>query len=211
MQAILGLCPRSILFKGGTSVADGRSTEIIEQYLKDSCPEEEIQNLDLLLRNLPMDPVFRFDKISLFQNDKPLGLIVESGKDLKVCLAYTVFERTSGLRVYLDLCNEQDMLIFRTFHDEIGNGIPVMEAGSYVSTAVIPANLLGPLIYQLRIRSGIFNVRSCTPASGIRIPFKVVLTGSYNSAYLSDTFRGQLALAIDWNTVRSDSIVLQTF
>ncbi len=120
----------------------------------------------------------------------------------EVIVCYQVFKTTKGLRVYFDFRDDQDTLLFRSFHDDDSDTIPDVEAGKYVSKAIIPANLLGPLKYVLQIRAGIHNVRSCLPPSGIPIPIHVVMTGQYNRGYLNDTFRGKLGLSLDWNTER---------
>jgi lipopolysaccharide transport system ATP-binding protein len=202
MQAISQLCNRAILLCSGKMACDDSSDRVIGEYLKGGISVDNLQNLQELIKQLPSDPVFKLESIKLTQEGKLVGEVIENGKPLEVEVSYHVFERTTGLRVYFDLCDDQDLLLFRTFHDEASNGMPVVEAGNYVSKAVIPANLLGPVCYELRIRAGIFNVRSCTPETGIRIPLQIEMTSCYNKAYLSDTFRGKLALAIDWETKR---------
>jgi lipopolysaccharide transport system ATP-binding protein len=198
MQAIRQLCDSAVMLQGGEVVLIGQSAAVIERYLKDAFKNDDSQNLEEVIRNLPPDPTFRLDGISLKQNGQTTGSCVESAKPLEVEIKYSVFSRTAGLRVYFDLCDDQDTLLFRSFHDEDSDGIPVTLPGKYMSRATIPENLLGPMKYELRVRCGIFNVRSCLPASGIIFPFTVEQTGDYNRAYLGDTFRGKFALAIKW-------------
>lgn len=202
MQAIRQLCNRAILLSAGCKVNDGVPARVIEDYLQGVQNATAGMSIDDIIESLPPDPAFRLEKIELRQNAKPVGDLVESGKPLEVEIGYQVLEPTKGLRVYFDLCDDQDTLIFRTFHDEDSDGIPTVEAGRYVSRGTIPANLLGPLRYELRVRTGIFNVRGCLPPSGVCIPIHVEMTGRYNRAYLGDTFRGRLGLAIDWVTER---------
>ena len=200
MQAIRQLCNRAILISSGKIVMDDESSKAIEHYLQDGNIAENTKSIEEIILNLPPDPVFKLEGIALTQNGKPVGQVVENGKPLEIEIRYRVFEKTTGLRVYFDLLDNQDMLLFRSFHDEDSDGIPIIEPGHYVSKAEIPADILGPVIYVLKIRAGIFNVRSCLPASGIGIPIKVEHTGLYNRAYLGDTFRGKFALALNWET-----------
>ena len=203
MQAIRQLCNRAIVLDCGKVIADSDPAEATEKYLR-SCDtvESSAKNLEELISNLPLDPVFKLETITLTQNGYHTSELIESGKPLEIEIGYHVSEKVTGLRVYFDLCDDQNTLLFRSFHDEDSNGIPTTEPGYYISKAIIPSNFLGPVSYVLRIRSGIHNVRSCLPSSGVPIPLKVELTGHYNRAYMNDTFRGKLAISIDWNNRR---------
>jgi len=198
MQAIRQLCERAVLFQAGELVFNGEASTVVERYLGEAVRNDEKENLEEIIGNLPADPAFRLEGIRLTQNGHPTGPCVESGKPLELEIRYSVLERTTGLRVYFDLCDDLETLLFRSFNDEDGNGIPVAEPGRYLSRVVIPANFLGPVKYEIRVRSTIFNVRSCLPPLGVRLPLSVTLTGKYNRAYLSDTFRGKFALALTW-------------
>ena len=200
MRAITQLCHRAVLLRDGALVIDGNTSVVVDRYMKEALSKDCSQSLEDIIQNIPSDPSFRLDAISMTQFGQPLGHYMESGKPLEVGVEYRVFERTTGLRVYIDLCDDQDTLLFRSFHDEDCYGIPVTVPGKYSSHVVIPANLLGPMKYEIRVRAGIYNVRSCLPASGIIFPFTVEMTGSYNQAYLQDTFRGKLALTLKWVT-----------
>jgi lipopolysaccharide transport system ATP-binding protein len=199
MQSVRQLCQRAILLKEGALAADGVATEVTAKYLQEIPVADTRASLEALIRSLPPDPAFRLDSIVLSQNDKPVVNAVLNGQPLDIEIAYEVKERTRGLRVFLDLCDSEGTLLFRSFHDEQADGVPTMEAGSYVSRAVIPADVLAPITYELRIQAGIFNVRMCTD-QGVGIPLFVEATGLHNRAYVSDTHRGKLALAIPWST-----------
>jgi hypothetical protein len=109
-----------------------------------------------------------------------------------------VLAEASGLRVHFDLYDDQGTILVRSFHDELGEGPSVMKPGRYVSSATIPANLLGPTTYELAVESSIFNVRHCIPPGTIKLPLRVENTGDYNRAYPTDTFRARLAPTIRW-------------
>ena len=200
MQAIRHLCGRAILISSGKTVVDDDSSRTIEHYLKNDSFPYDAKHIEESIRNLPPDPVFKLNGITLTQNNQPAGQVVENGKPLEIEIRYRVLEKANGLRVYFDLLDNQDTLLFRSFHDEDRDGIQILEPGHYVSKAVIPADILGPVTYILNVRAGIFNVRSCMPESGIGIPIKVEHTGRYNRAYLGDTFRGKFAIALNWTT-----------
>ncbi len=202
MLAIRQLCQRAILLEAGAVAADGMATEVIEEYLRSFPKSEAGVSVESLIRQLPPDPTFQLEDIILIQDGQPIGDRVLNGEPLEIEIRYQVLERTTGLRVFFDLCDSEDTLILRSFHDEDSDGIPTMDSGHYVSRAVIPANLLAPIFYELRVQAGIFNVRMCIPDQGIRIPLYVEATGLYNRAYISDTHRSKLALVIPWSTRR---------
>ena len=147
---------------------------------------------------LPGDPVFRMLGIRLTQGGTQTSHIF-NGLPLEIEIDYEVKEKSVGFRVFFDLM-DSDVLLFRSFHDERGDGIPTTMPGRYRSRAIIPANLLGPQSYELRIHATIFKVRMCTPDLGLRIPLTVEATGLYNRAYVDDTYRGKLAPVIPWET-----------
>ena len=202
MQAIKQLCSRAILLRSGVMLLDDEPSKVIDVCFQDGVQIADEETLEKIIQNLPPDPVFKLEGITLTQDGLPTLNLVENGKPIEVEICYQVFKKTTGLRVFFDLCDDQNTLLFRSFHDEDGVGMPVTEPGYYVSNGIILANLLGPIKYELRIHSGIFNVRGCLPESGICIPLKVKQTGHYNRAYMTDIFRGKFALEIKWKTER---------
>ncbi len=201
MQAVRFTCGRVIWIDAGTVAHDGGAADTIGRYLRSGDPSAGA-DLGEVIRNLPPDAAFRLEGVSLAQEGRPARKVVESAKPVEIEIRYRVLQRTTGLRVFIDLCDDQDTLLVQSFHDERGDGISTMDPGFYVSRAVIPANLLGPAYYEIRVRAGIFNLRSCLPPRAVRLPVKVENTGRANRAYFNDTFRAKLAVAIDWSTGR---------
>jgi lipopolysaccharide transport system ATP-binding protein len=136
--------------------------------------------------------------VRLYQNGKAIHGIVDNGQHLELQVIYKVYERTVGLRVYFDVMDGEDSLLFRSFNDEEAEGIPLVHPGTYMARAIIPMNLLGPIRYTIGVGAGIHNVRSCLPDRAVRISFDVYHTSPYNRAYAADSFRGKLAPVIAW-------------
>lgn len=199
MQAIRHLCSRAILFEKGNIVDDGSPGDIIARYLNaTTCVTTDSDLIMEYLSQLPEDPVFKFRNIELLQNNLQIGQTVSNGDALEIIVSYEVKERTTGLRVFFDLSDSEETLLFRSFNDELGEGIPVVEPGKYTSTAIIPADLLSPINYELKIFATISGVRNFEPKRGIIIPLSVVRTGRANKAYLHEEIRGKLAPIIPW-------------
>jgi lipopolysaccharide transport system ATP-binding protein len=205
MQAVRQLCSRALILETGLLGFDGAAYQGVRTYLMTLPKADTPGSLEEIISKLPPDPAFRLKGVSLSQQGQPVGNRVMNGEPLKVDIGYHILQKTIGFRIFFDLCDSEDTLIFRSFHDEDQEGIPTLEPGSYVSSASIPADLLAPIPYELRIQAGIFNVRMCTPDQGVRIPICVEATGRHNRAYVKDTHRGKLALAIPWRTRRESS------
>lgn len=199
LQAVSQLCTRAILLQDGKLIYDSTPDDVIEKYLKYSEIKLGDNNqIDDLINNLPPDNTFKLNSVQLFQENQMVTNIVQNGKSLSISISYEVLKRATGLRVFFDLCDSEGLLLFRSFNDEKNNGIPTAEPGVYSSTATIPANILGPIQYQIRIHAAIHNVRSCLPLTGLLLPIEVTQTGDYNMSYLDDTFRGKLGFSLSW-------------
>jgi len=199
MHALRQLCNRSILLSSGMIVMDDETSKVVENYLQIHKNIYETKSIDEIIQNLVPDSVFKFEGIRLTQNSQPIGQVAENGKPLEIEIKYRVFKQTTGLEVYFDLIDDQGTVLFRSFHDEDHDGIPTMEQGYYVSTAIIPADFLAPIQYELRILATIYNIRTFYP-NGISLPLKIERTGRTNRAYMSEPIYGKLAPFITWQT-----------
>ncbi len=200
LQAVRQLCDRGIYLRNGLVAVDGTVEDCIAEYTS-SDVLTEMADLPARIAALPLDPVFKLHKIELIQKELPIQSVVENGSDFYVKISYSALERTVGLRVYVDLTDEQGSLLFRTFNDESGEGIPTVEPGVYEATAVIPANLLAPTAYRLVVYATIYNVRSLIP-DGLIFPITVLHTGKVNRAYMTEPIRGKLAPLISWRNTQ---------
>jgi lipopolysaccharide transport system ATP-binding protein len=201
MVAVRNLCTRTIWLHDGHIRDMGRTSTIIDTYLRDSLQSETLADIRSLLAELPPDPAMRLTDIKIRQ-DGQQGTVLVNGQPIEIAIHYTVLERSRGLRVYFDLLDEHGAILIRSFHDEDAEAIPTVNPGEYVSTAVIPANLLAPREYELRVRGTIFNVRHCT-GDGLGIPLSVQATGGINRGYPREPIRSKLQPAIHWQTVRT--------
>ena len=199
VRAIRQLCGRAVLIQSGIITNDGPADEVTEKYLRSGYEAETLTDVAETIKLLPPDPAFRLRSIVLRQDNLVVERVV-NGRPLEIVIEYEVLEKTIGLRVFFDLCDREGTLLFRSFHDEDNDGIPTLPPGYYVSRAVVPAELLAPISYELRVHAGIYNNRMCTPNGGVCLPLAVEATGRTNRAYVSDAVQGKLALTIPWST-----------
>lgn len=208
MAAVRKLCSRAICLQSGEIVHDGASDDVTEKYLQESARVESFADIPTIIKSLPPDPVFRWKGIRLTQGGREVPQIV-NGQPLELTVNYRVLKPTWGLRVLFDLSDIDGTLLFRSFNDEDHDDVPVVAPGDYISKAIIPANLLAPIDYELRIYATVFNIRMCPPERGISIPIKVEATGRSNRAYLGDPIRGKLTPPITWTTQTNSSQLSQ--
>ncbi len=201
MAAIRNLCPVTIWINKGKLETQGTTQTVVDHYLKkSSLVSSDNKNLEEIIEELPPDPVFKFQRIEVRQDEHPVNLVVLSGNGLDISIKYKVILKTTGLRIYVDLLDDEMNLIFRSFHDNDKEGIPVMKPGVYISRVTIPPDTLAPRDYYIKINATIHNERSILPSGGIHVPINVTHTGNYNKAYPSDTIRGALAPVLSWTT-----------
>jgi len=204
LPAIRQFCSRALLLNAGEISIDTDAPAAIDYYLEHSKQKQNYESdVDNIIMNLPPDSAFKLRKICLNQNNRGVKHIVENGKPLEIVIHYDVLEKTTGLRVFIELYDNQENLLFRSFHDEDNDAVPIIRPGAYISKVIIPDNWLAPTTYYLRIQSGIFNERRCLPESALCIPLTVEHTGGYNRAYLGDTIRGKFAFLLDWSTEKA--------
>jgi lipopolysaccharide transport system ATP-binding protein len=202
LHAVRQLCTRGMVLDRGTLSFDGQAESAVDHYIGSFTKADPSSDLGLLVQNAPPDPAFRFTEVRLLQDGSAFS-VAASGKPLEIVTEYDVYERTRGLRICIDLCDMNDNLLVRSFHDEDNDGIPVVDPGHYKSVAHLPANVLGPISYYLIIRATIYNVRYCNGPDGFRILIPVENTSNYNRAYPGEPFRGKLAVPVVWQTQSS--------
>lgn len=118
---------------------------------------------------------------------------------VQVKITYQILARASGLRIFLDLCDDDDDILVRSFHDDHATAIPLMEPGYYCSVAEIPAGFLAPRSYVLILNAGIYNTRFCLP-TGLRIPLQVMALGPVNRLYPETALKSKLLVPVAWST-----------
>jgi len=198
MSAIRNLCDWVVLLKDGKTDRIGKTLAVTENYLQQNLRADSYSNIYSTIMSLPSDPIFRLESIKILQNGES-GNTVLNGEPVEIEIRYCVLQRTIGLRVYFDLCDEEGKILIRSFHDDDAEKISTVEPGTYCSCATIPADLLAPRLYDLRIYGTIFNVRNMPPG-GIGIPLNVEKNNRINRAYPLEPIRAKLLPKIHWHT-----------
>jgi lipopolysaccharide transport system ATP-binding protein len=198
MTAVRNLCPMAVWLKAGQLYQSGHALEITENYLRQNLTLSSLDQMQSIIHALPEDPAFRLENITIKQSGE-LCAAVLNGIPIEVGIYYTVRQRLTGLRVYFDVCDEERNILIRSFNDNDEEYISMVEPGRYVSVAIIPADLLAPRSYELRVYGTIYNVRSLNPG-GVGIPLEVQKSNDINRAYPNEPIRSKLLLRIPWTT-----------
>jgi len=200
MQAVRQLCGRTILLADGGKALEGKSSQVIESYLRKVRASRTVAEVNRIISQLPPDPAFHLDYVDIVQ-DEQSGLEVVSGKPLEIVVRYDIFQEVSGLHVYFLLYDLEGTLLFESLHNGDVDGIPTVSPGRYLSRATIPADFLANRSYELHINVGIHRVRTCIPQpSPVRFPLRVTGVGQVNRAYPGYSTPGKLAPLIPWTT-----------
>ncbi|MGB3399452.1 MAG: hypothetical protein WBA34_04685, partial [Candidatus Deferrimicrobiaceae bacterium] len=192
------LCRRVIWLEDGRIRQEGKAVEVADEYLQQNLPAESLADIPARIATMPPDPLFRLKEIGIRQQGRPCNVVL-NGLPVEIEIRYRVFERVQGLRVFFDLCDEDGTILIRSFHDDDADTMSDVLPGEYGSTGVIPANLLSPRIYELRIYGAIYNKRTLTPG-GIRIPLHVERSSGINRGYPYQPIRSRMQPRIAWTT-----------
>jgi len=202
MQAISNLCTKAIYLANGSVALIDRVDKTIEKYLSQGEQLDTQEGIAKKIQNSKPDQDFKLLGIEFSQDNNPLISSVFNGKKLTIKVKYELLNKLIGLRIFLDLCDDIGNILFRSFHDENTEGILAMEPGIYISELTIPADLLAPITYDIKILFGVHNVRMLSPAEGITVRVNVEQTGNYNKSYNGQYTAGKLCPVLHWDITK---------
>jgi lipopolysaccharide transport system ATP-binding protein len=202
LGAVSRLCKRVLWLRDGKIAGDGATETVISQYVADAAGSDSLQAAVARARERCQDPTFAWESVHIEQ-DGQATVTLRNGASTDVRIRYRVLEPTRGLRVYIDILDDQGTLVFRSLHDEQDTEPGTMTTGTYCSTAHIPADVLVDRPLRIEIQATIFDVRYVAPAIAARI--EVVRTTHVNGGYPQEPIRGRVLPPVRWNTVRENS------
>ena len=198
MLAIRNICRKTVWLHDGSVRQIGDTATVTDAYIRESLRAESVDDIPTIIGRLRPDPAVRLEAISVTQEGSACNVVLNN-RPIDIEIKYTVLQRTTALRVYFDLFDDENSLLIQSFHDDDAEAAQTMEVGGYVSRAVIPADLLAPREYDLRVRIGIHNIRKCT-GDGIGIILSVGSGGSINTGYGEEMVPSKLQPRIAWQT-----------
>jgi lipopolysaccharide transport system ATP-binding protein len=197
MASVRHLCNRAVWLDAGRVKRIGPVVPVTDEYLHAIETAQTHDHIGDLVAALPADPAFRLLEVCVRQGGKKTTT-VGNGSPVRIECTYEVLERTSGLRVYFDLCDDESNLLVRSYHDDDADSMPVSVPGRYRAVAEIPGHFLAPRDYHLAVRANIFCIRELI-GDGVPIVLQVQQNGRINRAYSSDAVRSKLQPQIPWS------------
>jgi lipopolysaccharide transport system ATP-binding protein len=200
VHAVRKLCSHAVLLEAGRLTAFGLSAPVTDLYFQKTNDGVSATGLAELISRLPYDPAFELESIKLSQQGRPVAGIIQNGLPLDVTVGYRIRQATTGMRVFIDMQDDQGSILFRSFHDDDQHEITRTDPGTYTSTVTIPANLLAAYPHLLCVKATVFNDRYTIPEDGICIPLQVEQTSPMNLGYIEGRAVGRFALPLQWKT-----------
>jgi lipopolysaccharide transport system ATP-binding protein len=201
MKSVQQLCNRIVWLDKGIVFADGKSDLLISDYNRSGLSESNYIDIPLLINNLCPDNDFKLVDISIKQNNV-FGLKLVNGSPFEITLKYEVLRQNTGLRVFFDICDNEENILVRSFNDEHDKNIKTLTPGIYESKAIIPANIFAPVNYELKIHAGIHNIKMCLPENSICLHLQFESSNDINKAYRADVIRSKILPFIEWDNMR---------
>jgi len=202
MSAISALCERVILLDEGRIVADGDTDTTIEAYIaamNGSGPEfGEV-------RVTPEghddgEPIALHAVRTLDAGGRVRGDF-RSAESIVVEFDFTRFEPIDFLRIGFDLVSPRGMVVFRTFHNDLAEMLPVGTTGEPERLqAVIPPGILNGGLYQIRPcvrrhRRGSAWIHRDLPGPSVNVMLTIP-----NPDYVGSKRAGLVAPMIEWRS-----------
>ncbi|MCP9751947.1 ABC transporter ATP-binding protein [Ferruginibacter sp. HRS2-29] len=199
MGAISNLCNNVILLQNGTKTFQGDTFEGIRRY-QDRDNQLSKETILEQLKKIE-DEHFEFIDVEILQEGEAKQEY-GSGKEIVVRFQYKVKKAVLGLRVGIDLIEQQsEIVLFRTFHDDEYQEMNYTQPGTYTSEMTLDSDFLNAGNYLISLSVGIHNVRWISYDS-IRVPLAITTLFGLNKFY-SDTRPGLIMPRIKWETKNS--------
>ena len=197
MQALLSLCKKGIYLERGRLKMFDEINKTINTYLQESNSVKSFVNL-VSFAKIKSDRDFKLNDIIFYQDSQRVFGNISNGHDILIEVHYEIKTKLAQFRVFFDVCDTIGTVIFRSFHDEKSGNINSMLPGKYISSVIIPANLLAPIAYDFNFMFGIHNIRMVQPTEGVSFRINVEQTGVYNLAYNGQYTAGIICPTLSW-------------
>lgn len=137
MQAISTLCKKLVLLKNGYLDFQGSVNDGIGLYLKNSDSSQTDLNIQEVIKQKKNDDIFELVDLQIEQ-EEAFGFEFINSKPIYITFKYRVKKEVTGLRVGFDLIEKaNEILIFRSFHDDESDDLKPVKSGLYESTVMI--------------------------------------------------------------------------
>lgn len=141
MQAVNRLCHRVILLNGGRVQIDDSTHEVVSAYLN-SETSVKAERLWGNLMEAPGDEVVRLCAVRVRTNDGLVSETVDISRPVRIELEYEVLQPGYVMRISYYVFNEEGIVAFMPIDNDATWRNKPRPSGRYVSTCLIPEDLL---------------------------------------------------------------------
>jgi lipopolysaccharide transport system ATP-binding protein len=199
LSAVGRLCPTSIRLDRGQIVDSGDSASVIGRYVSSrqgGGSRREWPDLE----SAPGDDSIRIEAVDLSSDDGRSTNTFHQDASFCVSVRYRILKRLHNANVGFELRTSEGLAVLTSYDidNPAWNGVP-REPGVYVSTCVIPANLLNEGGYSVTLAAGIPAVRLCLYEDDV-IGFDVLpsISGRGPAGRLGARRSGVIAPEFEW-------------
>lgn len=195
MTSVSRLCNQCVMLENGRVAKFGSTHDVLEEY---SLRTSDTVSVEEQLALLPDDPHIELLDIQVMQNGVARRRI-QSGETTTVHIDCRVKQLDPRLRVSIAVHADDDSPTFMSYQDSNSDASASLEVGVNKLKATIPASLLAPLRYQIRVGATIFGSHSCT-GDNVSIPLEVEQSGPIDNSQGMDIRAGDLWPAVAWES-----------
>ena len=202
MQAVTRLCPRTILLKGGEVIADGPSHQIVGFYMN-SERSTKAERKWSSLGEAPGDEVVRLNTIRVRTEERRLAEVADIREPIVIDMEYEVLLSGHIFMLYFHLVNDEGIEVFQSIdNDEKWRNQP-RPAGAYVSTAMIPGNLMSEGIFFVTVGIRTLNPNIRRARADDAVAFHVIdsLDGDSARVDFPGNMNGIVRPLLKWETL----------
>lgn len=145
MAAIQRLCDRAILLDGGCIVASGETADVVSHYL-----EQGASTSLAWTRSSPPPTAAYFQRVYVSGDNGEELEYVTTDSSLRVSMEFVVKHRARNLQLSVGLLDDNGDQIFGSSPQDSGLASPT-EAGEYRASISLPAEILLPKTYGVRV------------------------------------------------------------
>ena len=201
MAAVRQLCERGLLLQDGVATFVGAIEDALKYYMN---PTFSFQSATINLSDQPDDPLLQWDSVEFLQDECVIADEIDGTLPLTVKTSFTIKQPVGNFRIFIDVNDEKDTLLIRSFHD-VGQKDPIIyESGQYFASAILPGRLLGPKRYTIRLYATIHNHFNCSYPDGIRKDICVNYSERWGGPYHNEPFRSALNVNFDWRMAMAE-------
>lgn len=194
MGAVNKLCRKGVVLDKGEISFIGNTSKAVDEYVSQSIGKgvgfEESETFE-------GQEEFAFKELCLMQLGKPVN-VVQNNLPLVLKIKYHLQKEMVGFRVFFDVCDVDNILLFRSLLDEGHQSGELQSQGDYVFLAEMPENIFVSGKYNIKVQAGIVGVKKFQPEEGYSLSFLVEETGVFFRNQFTNEFRGKLTQPVKW-------------